>query len=272
MNEILFQTDHYKDVVKELIAHKRKEDSALTNKVLASKIPIQSTYLSKFFNDESSHLKDETLFRLGKVLGLSNKESDYLLLLKNYLNSEDPERKSYLFQKIQDLKTSLKAPVIGLSKQLELESMYLLNPKCMIVQMALNIQSYAQNPRLLCAPLNLSVAQLIEILDLIENNGFIIRGEGPLEITKVNLPQFHIESHELMRLHQYLFKTLIPPKLQETKEEDKKSFLVTFNLDEKCYKEAITRFDQFIGEVKDITKKSRNEGVYQISFDFFKWC
>ena len=55
LNQLLFSTNNYKDVIK-LILEKLKEDGKnLSNKELANKIPIQSTYLSKFFNDENSH-------------------------------------------------------------------------------------------------------------------------------------------------------------------------------------------------------------------------
>lgn len=274
MDKLLFSSPSYKDVLRSLIARERDKDPTITNKYLATRIPIQATYLSRFFNDEGSHLKDGTLFRLGKILNLSDEESDFLVLLKSHQTAEEPDRRDYLFRKIQDIH-ELKGEdqALGsLNKKLELESMYLLNPKCLLVQVALSIPQYKENPRLLCSPLKLDITALISILDLIEKNGFIERGEDPLDIKNVNAVKLHIESNELMRIHQYLLKTLIPPKLQETSEEEKKSFIVTFNMDEKSYQECVDRFDRFIGEVKEISTKSRNEGVYQLSFDLFKWC
>lgn len=274
MNHIIYQHDSYKEILKKVLAHKRKLDPELTNKVLAAKIPIQATYLSKFFNDSDSHLKDETLYRLGKILGLSDHESDYLTLLKNYETSSTPERREFLYKKIQDEKSQRESEgkVAGLSTRLALESKYLLNPKCMLVQMALYVPRFRDNPRLLCAPLNIPNDQLLSILDLIEESGFIKRGENPYDISEVKVANFHIESHELMRIHQYLFKSLIPARLQETAESDKKSFLVTFNMDEAAFKRCLNSFERFIGDLKTIADESRSEGVYQLSFDLFKWC
>lgn len=274
MDKILFSSPEYKDVIKALIARHRENDPSLTNKFLANRIPIQATYLSRFFNDPHSHLKDGTLFRLGKILNLSDEESDFLIVLKSYQTAEEPERREYLYRKIQDIQKSQEdGQTMGSqAEKLELESMYLLNPKCLLVQVALSIPQFSENPRLLCSPFNLSITHLISILDLIERNGFIERGEDPLEVKKVNKVHLHIESSELMRIHQYLLKTLIPPKLQELPEEEKKSFIVTFNMDEKSYKQCVDSFDRFINEIREIKEKSRSEGVYQLSFDLFKWC
>jgi len=211
---------------------------------------------------------------MAKIMDLSDEEADFILLLKNYQTAEAPERKSFLLRKINDQTTKSRSieMTAGIDNKLKLESMYLLNPKCMLVQIALNVESYRTTPRLLCAPLNIELSELISILDLIEKNGFISRGEDPLTIKEVRPATFHIDSNELMRIHQYLMKTLIPGRLQETSEELKKSFLVTFNLDEASYKECIDKFDGFIDEIRKISGKCRVEGVYQLSFDFFKWC
>ena len=66
-------------------------------------------------------------------------------------------------------------------------------------------------------------------------------------------------------------KTLIPSRLQETPEKDKKSFIATFSMDEEAYKECVDKFEQFISDVQKISRKYRVEGVYQLSFDLFKW-
>jgi hypothetical protein len=276
MNEVLYQNLSYKEIIKEVLAEMRKLDPELTNKALSVRIPIQATYFSKFLNDEHSHLKDDTLFRLGKILNFTEDECDFLILKKNYLTAEIPERKTFLKRKIDDFITqhkNLKSTKTGAIKdKLALESMYLLNPKCLLVQLALHIGTYRQNPRLLCGPLNLSSNQLLGILDLIEDNGFIRRGEDAFDIKELKVAQFHLESIEIMRLHQYLFKTLIPPKLTEVGEDEKKSFLVTFNMDEASYKKCVDSFDRFIGEVKTVAKEAKPKGVYQLSFDLFKWC
>ncbi len=267
-----YQFTQYKKIIKTVIAQKKSQGDNVTNKELAQRIPIQATYLSKFFNDPLSHLKDETLFRLGKVLDLSPKECDFLILLKHYETSETPEHREFLFQKINDLCKQAQGDTLGEVDKIAFESMYLLNPKCMLVQMALNISLYRQNPRLLCQPLKLNINQLIEILDLLEKNEFIIRDEDPLQIKHVNIPKFHLKSDQLMRTHQYLLKSMIPSKLQEVAEEDKKSFLVTLNLDERAYEKCLERFSNFVEDLKEINKESKAEGVYQISFDLFKWC
>jgi uncharacterized protein (TIGR02147 family) len=274
MNEIIFKREAYKSILREVLKHQRSERSELTNKYLAERIPLQATYLSKFFNDQDSHLKDETLYRLCKLLHLSEEEIDYVALLKNYETSETPERQHYLLSKIEAilLKRQLETGAATLKERTALEAKYLLNPKCMLVQLSLFIESYQKNPRLLCHPLGLSLEQLMEILDIIEENGFISRDGDPFSIKEVRAANFHIEANELLRLHQQLMKSLIIPRLQETNEKNKKSFLVTFNMDQESYQQCLHQFDLFVSEVRKIAQKSQPDGVYQLSFDLFKWC
>lgn len=266
--DILYNNFDYKDIIKKLI----QLTEGMNNKELANRIPIQPTYLSKLFNDDGTHLKDETLYRIGKILELNEEEIDYLILIKTHQCSESPERKEHLYRKIQDLNNLY---LDGVSKsatsQLELESKYLLNPKCALIQLALHIDTYEQNPRLLCQELNISHSQLVDILDILEQNKFIIRGDNPLAIKKVNRAALHIESGQLMRVHQYLFKTLVATRVQETHENHKKSFNAVFNMDESSFKEAIDLCNKFVNDMQMITEKSRAEGLYQLSFDLFKW-
>jgi plasmid maintenance system antidote protein VapI len=183
MTDLIYKNLTYKEIIKEALLRKRKLDPELTNKAISVRIPIQPTYFSKFLNDEGSHLKDDTLFRLGKMIGFTEDECDFLILKKNYENAETPERKEYLLKKINNEKSAHQSDAStktgSVSDKLALESRYLLNPKCLLVQLALHLGVYRQNPRLLCAPLNLSHQQLLSILDLIEDNDFIKRGEDP---------------------------------------------------------------------------------------------
>lgn len=274
MNEIIFRREPYKSILRDVLKHQRVTRQELTNKYLAERIPLQATYLSKFFNDQDSHLKDETMYRLCKLLHLSEEEIDYVALLKNYETSETPERQQYLHLKIEDIlqKRQLDTGAANLKERTALEAKYLLNPKCMLVQLSLFIEHYQKNPRFLCHPLGLSLDQLMEILDIIEENGFITRDGDPFSIKEVRPANFHIEANELLRLHQQLMKSLIIPRLQETSEKHKKSFLVTFNMDEESYHQCLHHFDQFVAEVRKIAHKSEPQGVYQLSFDLFKWC
>lgn len=272
INEILYSNKDYKLVIKDLLEHKKSLGEELTHKQLAGHMDIQSTYLSKFFNQENSHLKDETLFKLGNILGLTDEESDFLTLLKNHSTASTPERKNFLWSKIQDKKRSqLKKNKIGQSEGIKLETMYLIKPKGVLVQLALDIPQYRQNPRLICAPLGISISELLEYLDLIEKNGFIERSEDPFEILKVIDVDLHFAHSDIMRIHQSLFKNLLTMKLQETPEQDKKSFMLSFNMDEEAFKQCNERFDAFIEDVKKIVMKSRQEGVYGLNFDLMKW-
>jgi len=264
---IIYGDQDYKTIIKSLM----KLEHNMTNKELAGRIPIQSTYLSKFFNNPNSHLKDETLFRIGRVIGISDEQAEHLIVLKNFESCETPERKEYLLKKINsERKRKLEIKRVQKSDNIVLSSKYLLDPKCMLVQLALRVTKYRSNPRLLCSELNLNLNKLLEILDLIENLGFIQRNDDPFEILSISDATFHIDD-ELMRIHQNLFKTIAISRLNDTNEESKKSFNAVFNMDEKGFKEVQELFDKFINNVKNVAQKSSVDGVYQLTFDHFKW-
>ncbi len=240
----------------------------------AVRIPIQATYLSKFFNDENSHLKDDTLYRLGMVLGLGEHESDHLITLKNYVTAETPERKEFLLKKIESIEELQRGnlDVKNGGKSLEAENLLLLNPQAMIVHIALFIPKFKENPKLLSAPMHLTSSALLRLLDILEQNHLIRRGEDPFDIKKVNQTHIHFsKEHPLLRVHQDLFRSMIGARVGETSEKEKKSFVATFNMDQDGYDACLKEFSSFIEKIQKHASQARDEGVYQISFDLFKW-
>jgi hypothetical protein len=272
--EIVYNEINYKDVLRAIMERKKENGDPISHKDLAQKIPIQATYLSKFFNDPNSHLKDETLYRLGIVLGLAEQESDHLITLKNFDTAETPERKEFLLRKISSIREQFvgSAEVRTGREQSQGENLLLLNPRCMIVHIALFIPIYKNNPKLLSSPLNISLSKLLEILDILEQNKLISRGENPYEIIKVEQTQIHYsKEHPLLRVHQDLFRSMISSRVSETAEIDKKSFVATFNMDRDGFDACLKEFQYFIEKIQSHATKAKDEGVYQIAFDFFKW-
>lgn len=272
-NELFRGKTDYKEIIRGLFQRKQEKDSNLTYKELAKRIPIQATYLSKFFNNDNSHLKDETLFRLAKILGLNEAQSDYLILLKDYQCCETPERKLYLHKKIHsEQEIFLGETKRGQGQVLEHESKYLLNPLCVVVHAGLDIPKFRDNPRLFASPLGLSTQGILEILDILEDNQFISRGEDLWEIKEIFQRTLHFSAdHPLMRIHQNLFRTLLSSKAERASELEKKSFLATFSMDKAGMEEVKNEFQVFVEKVKKINQKSKEKELYQMSFDLFKW-
>ncbi|MBT4793121.1 MAG: DUF4423 domain-containing protein [Halobacteriovoraceae bacterium] len=264
----------YKVILKNKIKELQKKRSSLTMKLIATQLGVQSTYFSKFFNQEKTHLNDDHLFLLVKILEFCAEEIDYIFLLKAFSLSQEKIRKDFLLIKIEACRKEkkLNAKIASSERsRMDDEMSYLLNPLCLLVHFALYIDQYRNFPFRLCETLNISYQQFQEILRVLVANEMIELGEEQ-EIKSVKPSKIHYgKNHPLMRVHQSLLKTKINSALLKVEEKDKHSLLVTFSSDKRSFEKIKDAFQSFLKEAEEIDKKAKNEGVYQLNFDLFKW-
>src|SRR5579871_1206910 len=96
----LFSEDDYKKAIRARIKDRASLRRPLTLKKVAERISIQYTYLSKALNDEKTHLSEDHLFAIGKLVDWMPEETDYVLLLRALAVASNPERKEDLRLKI----------------------------------------------------------------------------------------------------------------------------------------------------------------------------
>lgn len=270
----LFQASCYKAHLRDRIRERRQVNSATTLKYLASKIPIQYTYLSRALRDPKVHLNADDLFTLGRLLGHAPDELDFLLLLRAIDVSENPLRRAHLEARRDDIRRSrdLAATPQPLdATRLGSDGEYLLDPTALLVHVSLFIREYAENPRRLCAPLGLTPAGLDRILRKLAAGGFVDLGTGgTVEAIRRGRIHFGVD-HPLTRAHQALCKTAIQARLVHTEEKDKRSFLTTFAADEETFQKLQERFSKFLSEAEQLVASSRPKATYQMAFDLFRW-
>ena len=75
-----------------------------------------------------------------------------------------------------------------------------------------------------------------------------------------------------MRAHQQLMRSLCSAQILKIKDEDKKSFMVTFGADENAVKMIKAKFLNFLSEIEPLVVEAKSENAYQLTFDLFKWC
>jgi uncharacterized protein (TIGR02147 family) len=271
----LFAQDEYRMTLKARMKELQVERPALTWRKLASEIPMQYTYLSKALNDEDTHLSEDHLFNVCRALEFFPDETEFLFLQRSYATARDSERKEHLLRKIRDLRQSrkLNAKDQALSSsQLAEQVRYLFEPLCLIVHQALDVAEYRKDPRRLCAPLSITVGQLKEILRVLSRNDYIELEDDGLTVRKLKAGDIHFgPNHFLMRYHLSMVKSQMIARVSRTVEEDKFGFLVTFTMDEPSFKKIRDEFQEFLKSVEKIASKAKNESVYQLSFDLFKW-
>ncbi len=265
----------YKTLLKERLSFLRKQKPALSWRSIAEKIPIQATYLSKSLNDSKTHLSEDDLFRICQWLDFKSNEVEFVLLLRSSNTTNDRDRKDYLGKKIQDIKKKriISAEYVEAQVQnLTNEMIYLLDPVTVLIHAALFISKYKKDPLLLCPQLGISQAKLKKSLQSLSNCEFVELGKKAFEVTSVSLKAFHFgREHPLTRTHQTGLKSSLTSRLNQTSEEQKESFIVTFTMDEKGFNATKEAFADFIKKVQSITKSSRHEKLYQLNFDLLEW-
>ncbi len=271
----IFEFTQYKDAVRARVKEVRSARKHLTLQKIASLIPIQNTYLSKALNDDRTHLNEDHLFSLCRILELSSEETDYVCLLRAHSVAGDPARREFLAAKIerQRRERKLDAELRDFSSATAGKEMrFLFDPMATVVYAALSIPAVRRDPRSLCGALGLQVGALKEILRNLAALDFIVLGRDALQVVEVTGKHIHFgRDHPMMRIHQGLFKTLVNSQLARCEESDKHSVLATFTADTEAFEKIRAEFQAFLKRVEQITRKSSDDHAFQLSFDLFKW-
>ncbi len=258
------------------MAHLKGLGQSVTFRRISERIPLQYTFLSKVLNQPGHHLSQDHLFKMAKILDFLPEEIDYLDLLRSYSTTEEPDRKSFLFARIEKerKKRAIQAEHQDFSDSSTMmrEMRYLFEPMAVIVHVALWMPVYQRDPRRLCSLTGMNPKKLLEILDSLDMLGYIRLGEDPFEVVEVFDRDPHYgRDNPLMRAHQAKLKTQMISRLNQTSEEEKESFMVAFTADEEAREKINQEFKKFIQNVREISQNSKEEHLYQMSFDFLKW-
>jgi uncharacterized protein (TIGR02147 family) len=271
----VYAESDYKQVIRHRVKELATTKKSLNLRRLAERIPIQNTYLSKALNDEKTHLNEEHLFKACQILEFYADEMDFIFLLRSSALATDPTRKSYLTGKINRLRQARQrnASIQDFNTgQISQEMSYLFDPLCVIVNVALFIEDYRQQPRKLCAVTGVSWPKLKQTLTKLRDLNFISLGEDGQTVTRVAQQQIHYGTdHPLMRTHQHLMRDKSSVHLSQVPEEEKHSFMATFSADDETFKKIRQRFQVFLKEAEYLVGEAPSQNTFQMNFDLFKW-
>jgi hypothetical protein len=275
MAYVVYEYDSYKEAIKNRIQLYKKSRPHLTLKWLAERVPVQYTYLSMVLNKEKAHLNEDQLYRVAELLEYLPEETDFLLLLRSEKSANETKHQQYLKKKIEQIRMQRSVSAeykTSNSAQLDIEMKYMLNPLAQLTHVALFINEYQQDPRRLCGHLGISLDKLRELLEILEMNQYIELGEDHFEIKKVHNQRAHFgREHPLMRVAQMLNRSSLQSRMQNTTEEKKEGFFVTFSMDDEGFTEVKKLFSDFLKNVQEVKRKTKNKHLYQMNFDFLKW-
>lgn len=275
----IYSQQNYKDVIRSQLKEQQKKNRSLTLKKLADLIPVQYTYLSKVMNHDQYHLNEDHLFTICKALSLPPEETEYLLTLRAWSVVQDSERKKHLLGQLENKRREKKLNIKQKesdTEKLSTEMGYLLNPLCIVVHVAMSNQILRKNPQTLCSKLGITVKQLKEILKVLALNDLVELENDQLTVKATKQLQFHLgRNHPLMRVHQNLLKTAVINRLNQTDEEEKHSFMVTFTSNREDFMKIKEEYQNFLKKVETIARRSQrpqdHQEVYHMNFDFFRW-
>lgn len=267
--------DDYKATLKARLKELKERRPGLTWKRIAAEAPMQHTYLSKALNDPSVHLNEDHLFAIGRALEFFPEEIEFMADQRALALAQDPDRKRRLLGRIREARRArdLSAANQRLdSGTLNDQTRYLFEPLCSIIHVALTIPRIRRDPRSLCGPLGLSVERLKDLLRCLSRCDYIDLEEDGLSVKAVKQPKIHFgPDHFLMRFSLAMARSQVAARIAQTPEDSKFSFLVTMTLDEASYAKLRDEFRAFLKKAERIAENAREEGVYQMSFDLFKW-
>jgi hypothetical protein len=268
------ETD-YRQAIRTRLKERNLSRTPLTLKKIAAKIPVQYTYLSKALNDDKTHLNEDHLHSLCRILEFYPEEMDYLFLLRAHATSQDSGRKHYLQSRLDRFRKArkLNASIQDYDRlQLTREGGYLFDPLCTVIHVALHIDEMAQNPRRLCAPLGISVDKLQECLRKLAQLDFLEVDSDGWTILKLNKGHIHYSTdHPLMRVHQNLLRSLGASQLVKLPEGKKHNFMVTFSAEPETLQMIQEAFQEFLEKIEKWVVSSRSRHAYQLCFDLFEW-
>lgn len=271
----IYAEHDYKIILRSRVKEMARTKRSLTLQAIARQIPVQNTYLSKALRDPKTHLNEDHLFRICKILDFFPREIDYVQLLRAQALTSDSTRRAYLEAKINRMRqaSQRRAEFKELdTRDLIQEINYLFNPLCMLVHVALFIEEYRINPRRLCSPLGLTPASLKQILETLQLLNFIRLESDGTTVLEVLQNQIHYGvNHPLMRTHQHLLRSKILAHLSQVSEVDKHCYMGTFAADEETFLKLRQLFRQFLKEAEPLIAKAPSKAIYQFSFDLFKW-
>ncbi|MGE4132141.1 MAG: DUF4423 domain-containing protein [Bdellovibrionales bacterium] len=266
------ETD-YREALRERLKTLQKRGRSLNWRMIADRIPVQYTFLSKCLNRPETHLNEDHLFRVCEILDFLPSETEFILALRARETATHPSRKEFLTQKIEKIRKEqvVRAEHRQVDSTISAELDYLLDPLATLVRTALYLKDLQTNPWQLVTRLGISREQLKKILEKLERLGFIELDSQREKIKSyVPRPLHWGRQHPLMRAHQQSVKLSLLERLRRTEEEDKESFFVTFTMNDQGFDEAKKLIQETLKKLQAISEKSQHKNVYQFSLDFLK--
>ena len=267
--------DNYRAVIKERIRELKKTNPKFGVVRIADYLGIRQSYLSRGLNHPKAHLNEDHFFLILDYLKFLPDEVAYLRLLRDFDLSSLPKRKEQLRIQIQAVKLSKALKVEDLKKgTLKPEESFALDPRLMVIHVALHLKPYRTNLRSLADGMAMSMTELVSYLYKLEEAGLVVLEKklSQVKVKEVKESQVHFSrEHPLMQAHQSLLREACQAKLHGLPTKSKESFMVTFSSSQRFFEKYLEAQKRFLNEIQKISQVETGESVYQLNIEFFSW-
>ena len=213
---------------------------------------------------------------MGRILELSADENDFVFLLRARATSQDARRREFLDEKITEMRREKGAlaemqPVHEDRAARQME--YLLDPLCIFVHVSLLVPTLRENSRTFCHAIGITPERYREVLRKLADAGHIELEEGKDRVVRILNSRIHYgPTHPLTRAHQSQLRTMSHARLSQIPETAKSSIMLTFAADEATRNRINERLDAFLKEVQQMVIAAKDDHVYQLCLDLFRWA
>ncbi|MFN7733486.1 MAG: DUF4423 domain-containing protein [Pirellula sp.] len=270
----IYDETDLRQIITSLVKEARGKGLGMTFERLAKASRVQKAHVTNVLKGRASFQPDQ-LYLICKELKLSQQETRYLLLLLDHERSVVTERKSELMQEIDQMQREHLQTEKYLQAEVEdapLEKVfprYYLEPAHQIIHIALSIEKFAQNPKLLEPILGVSHNRIVSVLDALESHGIIAQKDGRWTTIR---KQVHLKrTSDLYPAWKMQMQTLGQARNQLSTSENSYGFAVVFSADEKARKRIQTKLLELIKEIEPLVVKAPAQNVYQLSLDLLPW-
>ncbi|RZA08699.1 MAG: DUF4423 domain-containing protein [Proteobacteria bacterium] len=269
----VFEEASYREILKKRVKELHREGGKLNWRKIAARISIQYTYLSRALNHAKTHLNEDHLYEVCKLLRFLPNELEYVLALRGLETAESQARRDYLSTRALALKNSQQVGgAVEKSGAIGGDIHFLLSPLGWLTYFALGLPAYRANPRKIAGQLGISAPQLRTILNSLHDLGLMEIGENIYEVKKVNKNHFHYSfDHPLTQLHQQMLRLQCDAHYLRLPEGKRHRFMATFNADEGAFEKIEKLFFAFVKEVEKVAVPAPSKQSYQLNFELFKW-
>ncbi len=266
-----FESLNYRELLKELLENKKKENPYFSYRFLSKRAGISSTGFLSLVLTGKRNISSDLATRLCEALKLTKKESAYFLALVRYNQSENPEEKKRLFEELLSLRPS-NARSITADQQQYFNKWYYsaIREIISLIDVSDNYKQVAE----IITP-QISAQEVRDAIELLLRLGLIYRDKSGILKRTDNLITAAGAAIDPSAIRKYQSDTMDIAKnaLYNLEKELRDISTVTLSTNKEGMEKIKNKIEQCRSEIMAIASQSKNcDRVIQLNMQLFQLC